>query len=263
MIPAESTEALSHDPSVGFGAVLLLAAVGVVVGVLNTIAGGGAFLALPLLIGLGVPPGVANGTIRLGVLLQNVSSVVTFWRRGYRDLGVVLRLSPPVVIGAVLGAWAVTRLPDTSLQPLIGGVLLAWAVFLLLRPDRFLSPPATVRPVGPLLLLLAFAVGAYGGFLQAGVGFPLIALLVGGMGYDPVRGNSLKVALVLAYTIVSFPVFVWHDKVAWHAGSALAAGMLFGGWAGTRLQLRAGARLVHGLVIVMVIVSGLTMLLRD
>ena len=248
-----------NEPTVSGVALLLLGAVGVFVGGLNTIAGGGAFLALPLLISLGVPPGVANGTVRLGVLFQNTSSVATFVRRGFRDFDVLRKLVPPMVAGGLIGAYCVTRIPDIALKPLIGSVLIGWALFLLWRPDRFLKPPPSPRPVSRAVWLLTAVIGFYGGFLQAGVGFPLMALLIGWMGYGAVRGNYLKVTLVLAYTVLSLPIFVGFDKIDWQCGLALGGGMLCGGWLGTRLQIRVGARLVHVLVLVMLFVSGIMM----
>src|SRR5688572_33346053 len=86
---------------------LLLAAVPVVgfaAGFINTLAGSGSLLTLPLLILLGLPANVANGTNRVGVLLQNVVAVATFRRRGALPLAGSWKLIVPSVVGAVVGA---------------------------------------------------------------------------------------------------------------------------------------------------------------
>ncbi|MCA9706595.1 MAG: sulfite exporter TauE/SafE family protein [Myxococcales bacterium] len=239
---------------------LVLGLAGAVAGVINTIAGGGSLLALPVLVALGLPPGVANGTMRVGVAVQNVTSALTFHSRGVRQYGLVLRLVLPMVLGAAVGTVLATRLPDDALRVVFGAMLAGWAVALVLRPGRFLHPPEHPRPAGPVALGLALLIGLYGGFLQAGVGFPMLALLVLYLGHSPVHANAAKVVLILAYTAISLPLFALAGQVAWREGLVLAAGSMAGGWLGAHLQLRAGAKLVRWVVVVAVGISGIAML---
>ena len=102
---------------------LVLGLAGAVAGVINTIAGGGSLLALPVLVALGLPPGVANGTMRVGVAVQNVTSALTFHSRGVRQYGLVLRLVLPMVLGAAVGTVLATRLPDDALRVVFGAML--------------------------------------------------------------------------------------------------------------------------------------------
>ena len=239
---------------------LLLLVVGAVAGVINAMAGGGSFLVLPVLIGLGLPPGVANGSSRLAVLTQSGTALATFHRRGVRAHSLSAKLAGPMIVGALAGSWLATRLDDQLFRPLIGLVLLVWAVILLVKPDRFLRPPDEEREPNAASYLLALAVGLYGGFLQAGVGFPLIALLTGQLGYDLVRANSVKVTLVLAYTLGALPVFILAGQVAWAPAIVLAVGTVVGAWLGARWQLEKGGAVVRWFVLVMVGVSGVAML---
>lgn len=239
---------------------LLLLVVGVVAGVINSMAGGGSFLILPVLIGLGLPPGVANGTGRLAVLTNSAAAMLTFHRLGVRAHQHSARLSAPMLVGAVLGSWLATRLDDALFRPLIGIVLLAWAVVLLVEPDRFLHPPDETREPNTTSYLLAALIGVYGGFLQAGVGFPLIALLTGQLGYDLVRANSVKVTLTAVYTLGALPVFLFAGQVAWTPAIVLALGTIGGGWLGARWQVEKGSAVVRWFVFVMVAVSGAVML---
>ena len=233
----------------------ILAVAGVVAGVINTMAGGGSLLTLPLLVAAGLPASVANGTNRLAVVMQGVSAVATFHRRGVRDYGALRAIALPMSLGAVGGAWAATRMSDAWLRPLFGGFLILWAVVIAVRPGRFFEPPASPRSMGPLSWLAAAATGAYGGFAQAGVGFPLMALLISGLGYPVVRANALKVAVVLVFTLLVVPIFVWQGQVAWPQGVALACGSTLGGFLGSRWQIRSGAGAVRWVVIVMVVAS--------
>jgi uncharacterized membrane protein YfcA len=240
--------------------VVLLLVVGAVAGVINTMAGGGSLLVLPVLIGLGLPAGVANGSSRLAVATQSAAALATFHRRGVRAHGLSMRLAGPMIAGALLGSYLVTLLDDRLFRPLFGIVLLAWAVILLVKPDRFLRPPDQAREPNTTSYVLAFVVGLYGGALQAAVGFLLIALLSGQLGYDLVRANSVKVTLVLAYTLVVLPVFIFAEQVAWVPAIVLAIGTMAGAWLGAHWQLEKGSAVVRWFVLVMVLVSGVAML---
>jgi uncharacterized membrane protein YfcA len=251
------------DPSTLDPTLLLvvLGFVGLAAAVVNTMAGGGSMLVIPVLLALGLPSSLANGTLRVGVAAQNLTSVLTFHRRGLRVYGPFARLVIPMGVGAGVGSYAATILPDDVLRKVFGIALMGWAVVLALRPGGFAAETSTPRPVVAWALLGAFAIGLYGGFLQVGVGFPLLALLVPGLGYSPVEANAIKVLLVLSYTLVALPIFAFAGQIAWGAAGVLALGSIAGGWLGARLQLRAGARLVRWVVVAMVCVAGVAMLL--
>lgn len=234
---------------------------GILTGVINAMAGGGSFLTVPILMALGLPATVVNGTIRVGVFMQNVAAVWAFRRHDALDLGLTLRLLAPTALGAAAGGQLAVHLDSAVLKPLFGITLMAWGVILLVKPGRFLRPPDQPRPLTPTAYVLAALVGAYGGFIQVGVGFPFIALLVLYLGYPAVNANAAKVALILAYTVVVLPMFAFAGQVAWVEGIFLAGGMMAGGWIGARWQIKSGANIVRWFVIVMVLVSGCAMLL--
>jgi uncharacterized membrane protein YfcA len=95
------------------------------------------------------------------------------------------------------------------------------------------------------MLAIFLGIGFYGGFIQAGVGFLLLAVIVPGLGLDLVRGNALKVVLGLAHMVISLPVFVARGQVDLTAGIALALGNMAGAWIGTRLAVLRGGRFVR------------------
>lgn len=249
---------LLGNPWLDLGLLLLA---GFAAGLINVMAGGGSFLLLPLLVGLGLPANVANGTMRVGVLTQSAAAIVTFRTKGIRTERLSLRLAPAMSIGALVGAGLATQIADEVFKPVVGAVLIAWAIILLIKPDRFSSPPDHERPPSATTHALCVVIGLYGGFLQAGVGFPLIALLSGHLGYDLVRANSSKVALTLAFTLITLPVFVYADQIAWTPALVLAAATMIGAWAGARWQLDKGSEVVRWFVLITVAVSGSAMLI--
>ena len=83
---------------------ILLISVGFASGFLNVVAGGGSTLSVPVMIFMGLPAPIANGTNRIAILAQNITAVVTFFRRGYSDFKLSLSLAICAIPGAVVGA---------------------------------------------------------------------------------------------------------------------------------------------------------------
>lgn len=239
----------------------LLALAAVLAGIINAIAGGGSLLVIPLLIGVGLPPTVANGTLRIAVIVQAILASITFERRGVHEIRPALSLLPTVVGGAALGTYVATQIGDASMRWVFAILLVVWAVVLLVRPERFLATEVEPRRPTLLVQLVAIAVGFYGGFAQAGVGFPLLALAVLGLGKTTVQGNAVKSVIVIAYTAVALGLFIAADDVAWREGAALAVGGALGGWLGARWQLRSGVALIRWMLVATLVVSAAAMLI--
>lgn len=240
----------------------VLFAAGAAAGTINVLAGGGSFLTLPLLIFLGLPPTVANGTNRIAILVQNAGAVWSFDRHGVMDWGWVRRAALPALAGVGLGSWAAVRIGDTSFQRILATLMVGFALVILLDPlrarrrgarsgdgERELRPPLS----GALFPAAFFGVGVYGGFVQAGVGFVIVALAMLA-GLDLVKGNALKVLVVLIYTPVALVLFAAAGKVDWGMGVVLAGGNLLGGLVGTHLTVLKGHAWVKRVVVAMILV---------
>ena len=241
---------------------LAVLAAGFGAGFINTLAGSGSLITLPLLIFLGIPANVANGTNRVGVLFQNIVSVGSFQRQQMLDVRGGLILSVPAIIGSVIGANIAVDLDEARMQQAIGGLMVVMLFVILLRPKRWLQGELEKmgqRP-SPFQLVIFFVIGIYGGFLQAGVGIFLLAGLVLSIGYDLVRANAVKVLIVLAFTISALIVFVLNDQVLWGIGLLLAVGNALGAWAAARMAVERGAKFVRWLLIVVVAVSAANLL---
>ncbi len=209
---------------------------GAVAGVINTLAGSGSLVTLPMLMLLGLPATVANGTNRVGVAVQNVVGLVTLKRRGALRIDGWVWFLAPVVAGAAAGAWIAVDVDDVWLERAIGGLMAVMFVVILLDPKKWLKSRDEVQWSRPgVLLLVAFVgIGFYGGFIQAGVGILLLVGLVVGAGYDPVSANGVKLLLNLIFTGVALSVFVWNDQVDWAFGALMAVGQSAGAYAAAR-----------------------------
>lgn len=238
--------------------ILLLLAVGLVAGVINTLAGGGSNLTLPALMVMGLPADVANATNRVGVLLQSLAGVRDFDRHGQlprADLWSVLR---PTLMGSVFGAIAAAYMPVAYLKPILLFAMVSMALIILVRPAVIAPPLGTpVKQLKdcPEAFWGLFAAGIYGGFVQAGVGFVLIGALAGTLRYDLVKTNALKMLCTAALTVAALAVFIWQDLVAWLPGLILGLGSILGAKVGVRLALKASQRSLKWFLFVMTVVA--------
>lgn len=235
---------------------LLLFLAGLAAGTLNVIAGGGSFLTLPVLIFLGLPPSVANGTNRVGIFLQNVGAVWSFRRHGVFDRSAFLWAGVPATAGGAVGAGLALAISDRAFQQLLALLMVAISLRSLWSPlersDRAQSLFATV-PRGLVLAAGFFVAGVYGGFVQAGVGYLVLAVTTLA-GLDLLRGNSVKVSAILCMTGLALAIFAWKGRVNWLLGFVLAAGTILGGILGARLTVLKGHRWVRGVVTATVLI---------
>lgn len=235
-------------------AYVILVLIGFVAGTLNVIAGGGSFLTLPALMDpsmFALDATTANGTNRIGIVLQNVAATTSFRRQGVLDLRAAVNAAVPAVLGSGLGTWIALVLDPSHFKRILATLMVVISLFSLTRrPD----PSQEREPASATKVAIGFfGVGLYGGFIQAGVGFFILAVL-SMAGYDLVRGNAIKVTTVLCYTLLSVALFASTGHLRWDLGLALAVGTTFGGVLGARLTVLKGDQWVKRIVTVMIIV---------
>ncbi len=235
---------------------------GFIAGFINTLAGSGSLVTLPMLIFAGLPANMANGTNRVAILLQNVVGVSSFRRRDVLDMRGTIILGVPVALGSILGAQIAVSLNEELMRRAIGVIMVIMLVVILLRPKRWLQ--GTLATLGNRArwhhFLIFFLVGIYGGFIQAGVGIFLLAGLVLGVGYDLVRANAVKVGIVLFFTVFALAVFVGNNQVDWLVGLILAIGNMTGAWVAAKIAVERGAVWVRRLLITVVVLSAANLL---
>lgn len=227
--------------------IILLVFLGVAAGFINTFAGGGSMLTVPFLIFLGLPANMANATNRIAILLQNIVSTGTFKREKIIDLHTDYKLLIPTTLGSIAGAFTAVDINEVVFKKVIAGLLVIMFFMILFDSDTWVkanSGNAKVR--NPLFrFLVFFGIGFYGGFIQIGVGFFLLAGLVLGCGFNLLKANALKLFIVLFYNIVALGIFIYHDLVDWKTGLILACGNMSGAWLGAKLSVKWGAKYIR------------------
>jgi uncharacterized membrane protein YfcA len=238
--------------------ILALLGTGLVAGFINTTAGGGSMLSLPLLMFLGIPANVANGTNRVAILFQNIIGVQTFRQKRVLDLTTDFRLVLPALAGSIFGAFVAVEINVALLEKVIAGLMVVMLLLVLLKPGAWVIEKAgSLNPKPTVFQYFLFVlIGFYGGFIQMGVGFFLLAGLVLGCGHNLVKANAIKVFVILIYTIFTIGIFMFHDQVNWLAGLVLAVGNMAGAWLGVHFTVKGGAKYVrYVLILALVIVT--------
>jgi uncharacterized membrane protein YfcA len=232
---------------------LILIVGGAAAGFINALAGGGSAITIPILTEM-VGISTANGTNRIAIFLANLTAIAGYqkgevvpWRR-------LSMLIFPTVIGAAVGAWVSTVTPPDVLRMVFAGVLLLVAASVVLRPSRWLEE-REVALHEPWRSTVFLGIGFYGGFVQAGVGFILLAGLVLGAGMNLVNGNAAKVVLIAAYSPIAILLFAQASQVDLAVGGVLAAGQMSGAWAGSRLAVLKGAAWIRWVLVAAAVVA--------
>jgi len=239
----------------------VLFGVGVVAGILNVLAGGGSLLTLPLLIFMGLPSAMANGTNRIAIFCQNLFAIRGFRQRGMLPMNLALLCTPPALLGSWWGANLAISLDDQVFKRLLALIMLGVLIFTAVDPmKRFRRQEREFSLRRKLVLVVSFfGVGVYGGVVQAGVGFLVITALLA-HGLDLVRINAIKVFVIFAYTFIALGVFIYHDQINYGLGFALAAGNSLGGMLGPKLAVDKGHDWIKKVVTITVAVFALKLL---
>jgi len=244
-------------------AYIVVVVIGVVAGIINTLAAGGSLITIPPLMALGLPPNMANGTNRIAIFLQNVVGVSSFHREKVMDFSRGFRVGIPAVLGAVAGALIAVNLNDEVMKLAIAGIMILMFFVILLKPSRWLRSHEEHPPIPYWTqVIVFFLVGIYGGFIQAGVGFFLLTGLVLGSGFELVRANALKLFVILLYTPLALVIFFLHGDVHLWMGLLLAVGTMIGAWIGTRIAVKWGAAFIRYFLLVAILIAA-TKLIYD
>lgn len=237
--------------------ITLLIVSGILTGFINTLAGGGSVISLSVLMFLGLPPQVANGTNRIGVLFQTLSSTGSFRHYKVLNLKEGIRLAIPAVVGSLIGAQLAVDINQQVFNTVIAILLVLIMILMFIKPSQWIKGNEELigkRP-GWIQLLVFFGIGLYGGFIQVGVGYFLLAGIVLGAGYNLVKANALKVWIVLLYTPFALVVFIMNDQVNWAFGLVHAIGNVIGAMVAARMAVKKGAEFIRWIIVAFILIT--------
>jgi len=237
--------------------IIVIITAGILVGFINTLSGGGSVISLSLLIILGLPAPIANGTNRISIFFQTLSSVGSFTKQKmFTNLRPVW-LGIPATIGSVLGAYLAIDVHEKVIEIAMILAMILMAFFLFYKPDRWLreNPALMEKKLQWWQFAIFFCVGFYGGFIQVGVGYFLLMALVLGTGYDLVKANAVKNLIVFFYAIFALAVFVINGQVHLVYGLLLSAGSVIGALIASYFAVKKGAGFIRAVIIFSIILT--------
>ena len=238
--------------------ILILFGVGLLAGVINVMAGGGSSLTLPALIFIGLDSTVANGTNRIGILLQSVSATLSYRKAKISELEKSIRLSLLTLPGALLGALVSLKISNEWFDRILGIVMIG-IILSMLIPQKF-EVITDGEKKSKLIYPVMLAIGFYGGFIQVGVGFLIMAALYHLLRMDLIRVNMHKVFITMLFTVPALLIFIWTGNVNWVLVLCLAAGNSVGGWWAARISLKGGEKAVRYVMVVAIFIIALKLL---
>ncbi len=231
--------------------ILLLLGIGFLAGIINTLAGGGSLLTLPLLIFLGLPPNVANATNRIGVFFN-----AFFAMRGFKSKGVDIGpygiwLGVVALFGAALGSFIAVDINGDTFNKILA-ILIVFIIAYMVFDNKktgsgYEKMDAKSKIIGYVVF---FGIGVYGGFIQAGVGYLIMSSLSFIHNFSIIKINMIKALSVVIYTLSALGIFIFYDLINWELGIALAVGMSLGGWLTSRWSTKINDKYLRYFVMV-------------
>jgi uncharacterized membrane protein YfcA len=243
---------------------LAVAAAGFVAGSINAVVGSGTLVTFPVLLAVGLPPLTATISNSIGVSAGNVTGVIGYRRELRGQRGLLVRMLPASVLGALTGAFLLLHLPAASFERIVPVLVGLAVVLVLVQPlvqrtlARRRAAAGTIAPEqviigsGRLTALLAgaYATGTYGGYFAASQGVLQIGIFGLLLPESLQRLNALKNVLVLAVNTVAAVAYILvaADRVDWAAAGLIAGGSLVGGYVGASLGRRLPTPVLRGAI---------------
>ncbi|MBG7629010.1 MAG: sulfite exporter TauE/SafE family protein [Bacteroidetes bacterium] len=239
--------------------IIVLIGVGFIAGAINTLAGGGSLLTLPILIFLGLPPNIANGTNRIAILFQNVFTTAGFKSKGVVTFPFSIYVGISALFGSLIGAQIAVDIKGETFNKILAVIMVIVVIYMVFQSKRK-QQSIIEKTSGKQLwfsIFLFFFVGIYGGFIQAGVGFIMLLILSSVNNLSLVKSNAIKVTVALIYTVSAVAIFAYNDKIDWKVGLTLAVGTSIGGWMASRWSVKKGDGLIRKFLIVMIVIMAI------
>ena len=234
--------------------IILLLVSGVIVGVINTLGGGGSVITMSLFMAMGMPIGIANGTNRIAVLLQNLSATVAFLRKGMLHIKSGLLLSIPAIVGNIIGAMVASEVSESLFKICLSVVLAIILIYLIMGKDKEQITGGHGLQIRLWHYIWFFIIGFYGGYIYIGLGFLILAITIWSMNLDIVTANVIKGFVIFLSTPFALAVFVYNNQVEWIAGLLHGAGNIVGAVMASHWAMNWGVKFVRWFTLFIIVV---------
>jgi hypothetical protein len=247
---------------VGVGEIIAIAVAGMAAGTINTIVGSGTLITFPVLLAFGYAPVTANVSNTIGLVPGSVSGAIGYRRELAGQRGRVLRFGTMSVLGGVTGAVLLLVLPASAFKDVVPGFIAIALVLAILQPalNRRLAGHVASGALRVKLLLpvAIYITGVYGGYFGAGQGIILISILGVTLPQSLHDSNALKNVLAGLVNGVAGVYFIVAAHVEWGPAAIIAVSSIVG----AQLGARYGRRLPPDALRALIVIVGLTAIVR-
>ena len=286
---------LISTPVSDYRIITILIVCGTVVGFINTIAGMATAISYGLFMMMGLPINVANGTTRVGVLLQFLTTSVIFKKKGYLDMKIGWKVGIPVGCGAIIGALLAAVLQAKIIEIVMAILLPIMSILLFIDKRKIVATQATKKPEDKTtagieqaesnhlsqqttaiveqrtkapnnsigITAIFTAIGIYGGFTHSGVGLLIIFGSFFMLGLDMIHSNAIKQFAVTIYTPLALIVFIIYGQVNWAVALIYAIGNIIGGVIGSYASIKGGERFIKIFVTIIIITMSTILVVKQ
>jgi len=241
--------------------VLILFMTGLAAGFVDSIAGGGGLLTMPVLLWTGMPPAVALGTNKLQGTIGTLTSSFHYYRKGHIPLKSAVSSVVTAFIGSAIGTFAIRQFDTAVLSALLPLLLMLFAVYFLFSP-RISDTDSHQRLTKYSFALTAgLGVGFYDGFFGPGAGAFYVIAYVTLLGYGIVKATAHTKLLNFSSNISALLFFQLAGVVAWKIGLVMGLGQIIGSYIGSHLTIKHGVQLVKPMLIAVSVIMSIKLLI--
>ena len=229
---------------------------GFVVSIINTMAGGASIITLPVLIFMGLPSSVANGTNRIGILFSSFSAHCGFKSKGINTFPFSIYLGISALLGSLIGAKIAISVEDDIFNKILSVIIIVVSILILFKPKTKLNFNSKKKSTKEIVIscVVFFFIGIYGGFVNAGIGLVVMLFLSYFNKMNLVKVNATKSIVILIYTAAAFLIFLYNDLVNFPYGISIALGTLYGGWKASVISVERGEGIIKIFMIISLII---------
>lgn len=236
---------------------------GLLAGGVNTLAGNGSAITLTILSEiLGLPGNIANGSNRIGITVQCLTSSFIFHKQSGFHWRVFRSTILLVISGAILGIITAVNVSNEQFRSVFRYLMIVMLIVLLVNPQRWIKPDSDRAKIPrSVAYVFLFFLGFYGGFIQMGMGIFFLLILVLGRKINLIHANALKVTVVGVYSIIALILFQWNGYINWLYGGLLAIGQGIGGYFTTKMAVTSpiASKIAYYVLLIAVLFSVLSL----
>jgi uncharacterized membrane protein YfcA len=244
-----------HDLSIATA--LFLLAASFFAGFIDSIAGGGGLIQLPALL-IGLPKSETAevlGTNKLSSIFGTSTAAALYRKQIKPDPKVLLAMGLPALLGSAGGAMLASKIPTSSMRPMVLVLLIVVAVYTWFKPDlgKFENLRHLPKRRVQIAALAGVIIGFYDGIFGPGTGSFLMLILVASLGYAFITASAIAKVVNVATNVGAILVFGINGAVIWQIGIIMGVANISGAVIGARLAIKGGSTLVRKVFLIVTV----------